>query len=175
MAAATPLTERHIEINMHQRTRKDARRQRGRGKIRRAAAIVEFALTAPLLFLLLLGAIDVGQFVNAGQVVSDASREGARLAARADTTSVDEVESAVLTYLGNCYPNMSSEALATATGVSVTDAEGDTISGTNLSSVATGAAINVDVTFQFDAVRWLNGVNFAANKVLQTTTMARRE
>jgi len=160
---------------MNQSTRYPAPGRRRRGKNRRAAAIVEFALTAPLLFLLLLGAIDVGQFVNAGQMVSDASREGARLAARADTASVAEVQSAVLTYLENSYPNIDPDTLAAATSVTVTDADGDTISGTGLGSVATGTAINVGVSFQFDTVRWLNGVDFSANKVLQTTTRARRE
>ena len=42
--------------------------------------MVEFAVVAPLLFALLMGAIDVGQYVNVGQTVSDASREGAHVA-----------------------------------------------------------------------------------------------
>jgi Flp pilus assembly protein TadG len=49
--------------------------------LRNGIAAVECAIVAPLLVLLLLGAIDLGQYVNVYQKVSDASRAGARIAA----------------------------------------------------------------------------------------------
>ena len=61
-------------------------RRRGTCK-RTGAAVVECATVAPLLTLLLLGAIDMGQFANTYQKISHASREGARVAAQHDTTT----------------------------------------------------------------------------------------
>ena len=46
---------------------------------RSGVAAVECALAAPVLMLLVLGAIDIGQYANVHQKVSDASREGVRV------------------------------------------------------------------------------------------------
>jgi Flp pilus assembly protein TadG len=43
-------------------------------------SLVEFALALPLLFLIVFGLIDLGAFVFADSVMSQASREGARVA-----------------------------------------------------------------------------------------------
>ena len=45
---------------------------------RRGQALVEFAMVLPLLLLLLMGLIEFGRAWNLHQVVTDASREGAR-------------------------------------------------------------------------------------------------
>jgi Flp pilus assembly protein TadG len=44
----------------------------------RGAALVEFALITPLLFLLVAGAIDFGFMINRDTLVNNATREGAR-------------------------------------------------------------------------------------------------
>ncbi|SRR6266567_6634275 len=51
------------------------------GKRDRGAAAVEFALMLPLLLLLLFGIIDFGRALNAQVTITQAAREGARLAA----------------------------------------------------------------------------------------------
>ena len=48
---------------------------------RRGQALVEFALVLPVFLLLLFGLIDVGRYVYMNSVLSQAAREGARLAA----------------------------------------------------------------------------------------------
>jgi Flp pilus assembly protein TadG len=53
---------------------------------RRGQALVEFALLLPFLLLLLLGVIEMGRAWNAKQVLTDAAREGARLAVIGDPT-----------------------------------------------------------------------------------------
>ena len=53
------------------KTRTPQRRDRG------GSAAVECAIVAPLLTLLVLGTIDVGQYANVYQKVSDASARGA--------------------------------------------------------------------------------------------------
>jgi Flp pilus assembly protein TadG len=57
-------------------------RRRGR----RGQALVEFALILPLLMLVLFGIVEFGRAWNAKQVLTDAAREGARLAVVGDPT-----------------------------------------------------------------------------------------
>jgi Flp pilus assembly protein TadG len=52
----------------------------------RGQALVEFALILPLMMLLLLGILEMGRAWNVKQVLTDAAREGARLAVVGDPT-----------------------------------------------------------------------------------------
>ncbi len=54
--------------------------RRAHGPRRAGQALVEFALLLPLLCLLILGIVEFARAWNAYQVVTDAAREGARLA-----------------------------------------------------------------------------------------------
>ena len=56
-------------------------RLRSRIRSERGAELIEFALTLPLLLLLVLGIIEFGFLFQEYEVVTNASREGARLAA----------------------------------------------------------------------------------------------
>ena len=47
----------------------------------RAATLIEFALTLPILLMLMFGMIEFGRILNAQIMVTSAAREGARLAA----------------------------------------------------------------------------------------------
>src|SRR5947199_10201023 len=47
---------------------------------RRGAAIIEFALLAPVLFMLILGMIEFGRVLMVAQLLTDAAREGGRQA-----------------------------------------------------------------------------------------------
>lgn len=62
-------------------------RSRGRRGLRSdsGAAAVEFAIIAPLLFLLIFGLIDFGLAINARIVTANAAREGARVASLGGT------------------------------------------------------------------------------------------
>lgn len=57
-----------------------------RGRGRQGQALVEFALILPLLMLVLFGIVEFGRAWNAKQVLTDAAREGARLAVVGDPT-----------------------------------------------------------------------------------------
>ena len=60
----------------------------GRGPRSRGQGLVEFALVLPVLVLLLFGVMEFGRFLDAWLVVTNAVREGARVAAeRADATT----------------------------------------------------------------------------------------
>jgi Flp pilus assembly protein TadG len=143
--------------------------------VRRGGAAVELAIMAPILAFFLLGAIDMGQFVNGEQVVSNASREGARVAARNDTLNVSEVESSVMGYLANSLPGVNPATLDATVQVNVTDAAGDAIAGGDLTTISTGSPISVEVVVQFNSVRFLNAISILDNKTLGMTTVTRRE
>jgi Flp pilus assembly protein TadG len=137
---------------------------------RRGTACVEFAVLVPILLLLFLGIVDVGQYVNVYQTVSNASREGARVAARQSTANVSDVTTAVSDYLTGTNANLPSSAVS----VSVTNA-GSAVTGTNLAAIAAGSPISVQVDVAFDSVRWLNGFTFLNGRTATTTTITRRE
>ena len=139
---------------------------------RRGVAAVEFAVLAPLIFLLIMGAIDVGQFVNVSQTVSDASREGARLAAQNETTTAADVQNSVLNYLNENY-DLSDADIAAAVTVTVMD--GNDVVVSDLTTIAEGDSLKVKVDMEFDDVRWADSIALGDGKTLSTTTMTRRE
>jgi Flp pilus assembly protein TadG len=67
----------------------------------RGDSIVELALLAPLLMLMLFGVLEMGRVVDAWIVVNNAAREGAREAALAypDSQTITTAQSAALAYL----------------------------------------------------------------------------
>ena len=151
-------------------------RTRSRRKhARSGTAAVECAIVAPLLTLLVLGAIDLGQYADVYQKISDASREGARVASRYDTTSTSQVQAAVMGYLEDVSPDASPSTLAEAAQVTLSDGLGNPIPYGDLSQIPTGSQINVQVTLQYDPVRWIPGFNGLNGKVLEATTVMRRE
>jgi Flp pilus assembly protein TadG len=141
---------------------------------RRGAAAVECAIIAPILALLVLGAIDVGQFANVYQKVSDASREGARIASRFGTASTAQVEAAVMDYLEQATPNVAPATLDAATTVTVMSSDGSTMSG-SMTSIPSGSQVRVQVTMQFDPVRLISGISELDGSEITTTTMMRRD
>lgn len=139
-------------------------------KVRRGAAAVELAVVAPFLILIVFGGIEIGQFVNCSQLASNASREGARKASRNDTLAVTEVQTTVRDYLYEAagIPNSAVE-------VKVRDSAGTAIPGGNLTTIASGEVVSVQVTVQFEPVRWINFLDLLNGVANSTTTIARRE
>lgn len=142
---------------------------------RDGAAAVECAIVAPLITFLVLGAIDVGQYANVYQKVSDASREGARVAARYQTATTSQVQAAVMDYLEQTSPGTSAPTLASAAQVTVTDAGGAAITGGDLTKIPSGTQLSVQVTLQYDPVRWIGTFNGLDGRQIAATTMMRRE
>ena len=129
----------------------------------------------PLLVMLIIGAVDAGQFANCHQKISDASREGARYAAQFETTNVADVETVVLAYLGDMFPSVPEATLRSGTTVIVRNAVGNTIAGSELGSVHTGNLVEVEVTLQYNSVRWINGLRFLGDRTVQAATAMCRE
>lgn len=66
----------------------------GTGDADRGAAAVEFALLLPVLLLLVFGIIDFGRAINAQITLTQAAREGARLAALGQPDVVSRTQAA---------------------------------------------------------------------------------
>ncbi len=95
-------------------------------KTRKGAAVVEFALILPVFGILMLGMLEVGRAVQVQQTITNAAREGARLAVVKDTTST-EVTAAVKSYLTNA--GLSANAVSATTVTIVTTPGTDTDPG----------------------------------------------
>lgn len=141
---------------------------------RRGSAAVECAIVAPLLTLLVLGAIDVGQYANVYQKVSDASRAGARFAARCGTQNTSAVESAVRSYLQDVSGGPSS-TLASGAQITVTNGSGNPVPSGDLQQYSTGSPLKVTVQVPFDPVRWIDVINRLDGTSISATTTMRRE
>ncbi len=142
---------------------------------RNGAAALEAALIVPVLVLVTLMAVDIAQYINLAQQVTNASREGARIASRDSTESVAEVETAVLNFFGDLYPEMNSQQLSETVLIEIRDANNQTISQGDLTSIPSGDPISVRVAFDFRAVRWLGGLNYWSGSVNDMTSICRRE
>lgn len=84
-----------------------ARRPRARARGRRGQGLVEFAITAPVLLLMILGLIDFARAWNTFQVITDAAREGARECAINNGRTWDDVEmNVIVAALANAKLNL---------------------------------------------------------------------
>ena len=120
--------------------------------------MVEFAVVAPLFFLLIFGMIEFGRMVMVQQVITNASREGARIGVL-DGASTSDVTTAVSNYL-------QSASIQGAT-VSVTP--------NPPSSAGYGAPVTVTVSVTFNQVSWLPSPMFLGGQSLSAATVMRRE
>jgi len=125
---------------------------------RRGAAVVEFAVVAPILFLLVFGMIEYGRLVMVQQMLTNASREGARVGVLDGSTTAD-VENIVDTYLTS----------ATVSGATVT------VTPSPPSSAGFGEPVTVTVDVPFNQVSWLPSPIFLGGTTMTATTVMRRE
>jgi len=119
---------------------------------------VEFAVIAPLFFLLVFGMIEFGRMVMVQQIITNASREGARMAVLDGSTTAD-VEATIQAYLGG----------STVNGAAVV------VEPDPPSSATYGAPVTVTVSVPFADVSWLPAPWFLAENTLTATTVMRRE
>ncbi|MBI2823560.1 MAG: pilus assembly protein [Planctomycetia bacterium] len=129
-------------------------------KHRRGAAVVEFAIVAPIFFGFTLGMIEVGRGVMVQQILTNASREGARRAVL-DGATTSDVTSFVSTYMSNA--SVSAAGLQTAISPSL-----PTASGYN-------GPVTVTVTVPFNQVTWGPSPIFLNGSTLTASTTMRRE
>jgi len=141
---------------------------------RHGAAAVEAALILPVLVILTLGSIDIAQYVNLSQLVTNASREGARLISRKQSEATTDIENAVRSYLQDSLPQLSAAQISAATTITIRDKNDGPIANGDLTTIESGDPISVEVAFDYSVVRWLQGPNWNGNSS-QCKTVCRRE
>ena len=134
------------------------RLRRNRGLANRCgAAAVEFAIVAPVFFLLVIGMIEVGRAMMVQQVLINASRVGARQAVTAGATA-SAVQTAVMDYATSVkVPSVS----VTVTPDPVAAKSGDTMT--------------VTTSVSYNNVSWLASPWFLGGKTLTSTSKMRKE
>ena len=120
--------------------------------------MVEFAVVAPVFFVLIFGMVEYGRMVMVQQILTNASREGARVAVL-DGATTSQVTSQVTTYLQN----------ASISGATVT------VNPSPPTNAAYGAPVTVTVTISFNQVSWLPVPMFLNGTTMRAQTAMRRE
>jgi Flp pilus assembly protein TadG len=134
--------------------RTPSRRQRLK---RCGAAATEFAIVAPVFFMMIIGFIEFGRALMVQQVLINASRVGARMASTTGATS-GGVQTAVQDYT----------ASVAVSGVTVT------VSPDPASAIA-GTAITVTASVPFNDVSWMASPWFLSGKTLTANSQMRKE
>ncbi len=149
---ARHLSEKSITAGLAQHRHCRSRRAR------RGAAAVEFALVAPIFFALILGTVEVGRLIMVQHILTNASREGARLAVLEGTT-LSEVQTALDDYMAN----------SSISGASLT------VTPSSLSNAVSGGPITVTVSVPFSQVSWISSPWLLREMTLSASTLMRRE
>lgn len=131
----------------------------GRHNRRRGAAVVEMAVVAPVFFLMIVLIIEFGRMLMVQEVVTNASREGARRAIMESATP-QEVQDLVDSYMSN----------ASVSGGSMT------MNPASLDNLAFGQPITVTVSIPYSSVTWFPSDWFGLDSVtIKASTMMRAE
>jgi Flp pilus assembly protein TadG len=131
----------------------------GRPASRRSgAAAVEFAVVAPIFFLVVLGIIEFGRMAMVEQVITNAAREGARVGVIDDSTRAIVVDK-VRRYMASA-------------GISIATID---VTPDPPSSAGYGEGVTVTVSVPFDDVSWLPNPFFVGGKTLTAQAVMRRE
>jgi len=124
---------------------------------------VEFALAAPIFLLLLFAAYELGIFLHDQQVITNASREGARLGIimQDPRTTQAQMEQRVIDFTTTLIGANLICVVGTCPGVTVTNAQG--ASGTQL-TVSVSAAFNFPLLSTFST--FLPDIPVAAQTIM---------
>ncbi len=119
--------------------------------------MAEFAIVAPVFFMMIIGFIEFGRALMVQQVLINASRVGARQAITTGATTA-QVETAVQNYSSGVAVN----------GVSVTVSP-------DPAAAAPGTTITVNTSVPFSDVSWMPSAWFLGGKTLRASSQMRKE
>ena len=139
---------------------------------RRGAAMVEMALVLPLFLMLVLGIIEFGRAMMIANLVTNAAREGARMAVLDGSTNTD-VTNTVKTFLISAIGTSVSSSDITVT-ITVTAAAGNPNPANSVASSTTRDLITVKVSVPFNKVALIPG-KYLAGKQLAGQSAMRHE
>ncbi len=125
---------------------------------RRAASAVEFAIVAPIFFLVVLGIIEFGRMAMVQQMLTNAAREGCRIAVL-DGSTTASVRTKVNQYLNS----------GRITGATIR------VTPDPPSTAKFNESVTVAVSIPFTRVSWLRAPFFLGGRTLQAQAIMRRE
>ena len=125
---------------------------------RTGAATLEFAVVAPLLFMLVLGIVEFGRYMMVHEILTNGAREAERQAVLPGATQSD-VDKVIKDYL---------DANLIA---------GYTVQATDPAAVSAGSPITVTVSVPYARVSWLPAevVQWSGGRSLAATVVMRKE
>ena len=126
----------------------------------RGAAAVEFALVLPLFLALVLGIVEFGRAMMVGQLVTNAAREGARLAVVNGSTNA-AVEAAVIDKLERTL-GIAGSSEGVSVECSVEPDLGHPDAGDEVSNADTRDLCTIEVRVSHELVKYL-GLTYLAN------------
>ena len=138
--------------------------------LRRGAALVEMALVLPIFLMVVLGIVEFGRAMMVSQLVTNAAREGARLAIVGGSTNSD-VQNAINSFLAESVNVGSGDVTTTIT---ITPASGNPNPNNQIASSNTRDLISVRVSVPFSKVSFIPG-DFLEGKSLVGRASMRRE
>ena len=124
---------------------------------RRGASIVEFAVVAPIFFLFVFGMIEFGRMLMVQQLITNAAREGARVAILPGSTT-SQVNTAVTNYL-----------TGSVSGATIS------VNPDPPTSATYGSAVTVTVSVPFSSVSWTPKPFFLGSTTMKTQCVMRTE
>lgn len=130
------------------------RRQR---TARRGVAAVEFAIVAPVFFLLVIGFVELGRGLMVQQVLTNASRVGVREAIGLHGT-LSDAQTAATDYADGC----------SVSGITVNVSP-------NPGDASAGDEITVTVSVPYADISWVPSPWFMGNSTLEATSTMRKE
>ncbi len=125
---------------------------------RRGASAVEFAIVAPIFFMVVLGIIEFGRMAMVQQMLTNAAREGCRIAVL-DGATTASVRTKVNQYLTS----------GRITGATIT------VTPNPPSTATFNQSVTVAVSIPFNRVSWLRAPFFLGGRTLQAQAIMRRE
>jgi Flp pilus assembly protein TadG len=141
---------------------------------RRGVAAVEFAIVAPVFFLLVLGMIEVGRMIMVKQIITNAAREGARYAVLDKTDGVGRSTSEVVSIVASYVA--SAKITSQTTKVYYSSDDGSTWTEASPDSAKNGYPIKVTVSVSVSSISWLPKMFYSdSSSTLQASSIMRRE
>ena len=134
-----------------------SRKRRRSSRMRMGAAMVEFAIVAPLMILFTLGMLEIGRMTMVKQLLVNVSREGAREGTLTNSTNTS-VKNSVDALL----------AKSDITGATVS------VASTSIPS-SSGVYVTVSISVPSQNVSWLSMPLFMSGRTVSASTSMRKE
>ncbi len=130
---------------------------------RRAAAAVEFAVVAPIFFLIVLGIIELGRACMVMEQLTEGTRRACRLSVVEGTSSAS-INQAAIDYLNSVGID------GETAGISINNAPVNTVEAANMPAYTD---ITVIITIPVSSCTWVPGGHFLSGNLSGQCTMRR--